>query len=84
MRDKKQQNKNFMVQKKNNNIWDIAVDYIVITKLVKTKSNSKYFIGYLDQVIRLLVLILPKMSGYVKTFKVKDGDKDENNKLIKK
>ena len=22
------------------------------------------------------------MSGYVKTFKVKDGDKDENNKLI--
>ena len=71
-------------KKKNNNIWDIAVDYIVITKLVKTKSNSKYFIGYLDQVIRLLVLILPKMSGYVKTFKVKDGDKDENNKLIKK
>ena len=73
-----------MVQKKKNNIWDIAVDYIVITKLVKTKSNSKYLIGYLDQVIRLLVLILPKMSGYVKTFKVKDGDKDENNKLIKK
>ena len=25
---------------------------------------------------------MPKMSGYVKTFKVKDGDKDENNKLI--
>ena len=73
-----------MVQKKTNNIWDIAVDYIVITKLVKTKSNSKYLIGYLDQVIRLLVLILPKMSGYVKTFKVKDGDKDENNKSIKK
>ena len=22
------------------------------------------------------------MSGYVKTFKVEDGDKDENNKLI--
>ena len=22
-----------------------------------------------------------KMSGYVKTFKVKDGDNDENNKL---
>ena len=25
---------------------------------------------------------MPKMSGYVKTFKVKDRDKDENNKLI--
>ena len=25
---------------------------------------------------------MPKMSGYVKTFKVKDGDKDKNNKLI--
>ena len=22
------------------------------------------------------------MSGYVKTFKVKDGDKDKNNKLM--
>ena len=28
--------------------------------------------------MRLLVLILPKMSGYVKTFKVKD----KNNKLV--
>ena len=39
-------------------------------------------IGYLDKVIRSLVLILPKMSGYVKTFKVKDGDKDKSNKLM--
>ena len=23
-----------------------------------------------------------KMSGYVKTFKVKEGDKDKNNKLM--
>ena len=28
-----------------------------------------------------LVLILPKMSGYVKNFKVKDGGNDKNNKL---
>ena len=27
-------------------------------------------------------LIMPKMSGYVKTFKVKEGDKDKNNKLM--
>ena len=25
---------------------------------------------------------MPKMSGYVKTFKVKDGDKNKNNKLM--
>ena len=32
--------------------------------------------------MRPLVLILPKMSGYVKTFKVKDRGKCKNNKLI--
>ena len=51
---------------------------IVISKLVKTKTNSKYLTGYLDKAIRPLVLIMPKMSGYVKTFKVKKG----NNKLM--
>ena len=25
---------------------------------------------------------MPKISGYVKTLKVKDGDKDKNNKFI--
>ena len=39
-------------------------------------------IGYLDKTIRQLVLIIPKMIWYVKTFKVKDGDKDKNNKLM--
>ena len=39
-------------------------------------------IGYLDKVIRPLVLILLKMIDYVKTFKVKDGDQDKNNKLM--
>ena len=38
--------------------------------------------GYLDNVIRPLVLILSKMSGYVKTFKDKSKDKNENNKLM--
>ena len=27
-------------------------------------------------------MILPKINGYVKTFKVKDGDKDKKNKLM--
>ena len=34
--------------------------------------------GYLDKVIRTLVLILIKMSGYISRFKVKD----KNNKLV--
>ena len=72
----------FFAGKKLINIWDVNVDNIVISKLIKTKNNSKYLFGYLDKVIRPLVLIMPKMSGYVKTFKVKDGDKDKNNKLM--
>ena len=39
-------------------------------------------IRYLDKVIKPLVLILPKMSGYVRRFKVKDGDKDKNYKIM--
>ena len=33
------------------------------------KNNSKYLIAYLDKVIRPLVLISHKTSGYVKAFK---------------
>ena len=32
--------------------------------------------------MRPLVLILPKMNGYVKTFKNNDGDKNKNNKQM--
>ena len=32
--------------------------------------------------MRSLVLTMPEMSGYVKTFKVKDGENDKSNKLI--
>ena len=58
---------------------DVNVDNIVISKLVKTKTNSKCLIGYLDKVVRSLVLILPQMSGYVKSFKAKDVNKDKNS-----
>ena len=68
----------FCATKKPINIWEVNIDNIVISKLIERKTNSKYLIGYLDIVIRPLVLILPKMSGYVKTFKVKD----KNNKLM--
>ena len=48
-----------------------------------SKSNCKYLTEYLDEVIRPLVLILPRRSGYVKEFKNKDGDKSKNNKLMR-
>ena len=64
--------------KKPMKIWDVNVDNIVISKLVKTKTNSKYLIGYLDKDIRPLVLIMAQMSGYVKTFK----NEDKINKLM--
>ena len=72
----------FYAAKRPIKIWDVNVDNIVISKLVKTKTNSKYLVGYLDKAIRSLVLIIPKMSGYVKALKVKDRDKVKNNKLI--
>ena len=57
------------------NIWGVNVGNVVISKLVKTKTTSKYLIGYLNKVTRPLVLIMPKTTRYVKTFKVKDGYK---------
>ena len=49
----------FYAAKKPIKIWD----NIVISKLVT---------GYLDKYVRPLVLIMPKMSGYVQTFKVEE------------
>ena len=59
------------VVQKTPKIWDVDVDNIVISKLIETKRNFKCLIGYLDEVTKPLALILPKMSGYVKTFKEK-------------
>ena len=54
---------------------------IIILNLTEMNNNSKYLIGHLDdEVIEPLVLILDKMSGYVKRLKAKDGNKD--NKLM--
>ena len=68
----------FNAAKKPINIWDVNIDDILISKSIETKTNSKHLIRSLDKVMKPLVLILPKMSGYVKTFKVKD----KNNKLM--
>ena len=71
-----------MLEKKPIKIWDVNADNIVISKLIEKKPSSKYLIRYRDKDGRPLVLIISKMSGYVKTFKFKDGDKDKNNKLM--
>ena len=42
-----------------------------MSKLVETKTNSKYLIGYLDKAMRPLVLITPKMSGILRYLKLK-------------
>ena len=69
--------------KKPRKIWDVNVDNIVISKLLETKTNSKYLIEIkFDETIRPLVLTMTEMSGYVKTSKVKGGDKVKNKKLI--
>ena len=62
----------FYTAKRPMKIWDVNVDNMVISRLFKTKTNSKYLIGYLDKAIIPLVLIMPEMIGYVKTFKIKD------------
>ena len=71
----------FYAAKKARKIWYVNIGTIVISVAVKTKTIYKYLIEYLDKAVRPLVLITPKMSGYVKTFKVKYGDKDKSNKL---
>ena len=51
----------FYASKKHVKIWDV--------KLVKTKTSYKYLIKIkFDKVIRPLVLIMPKMIGYVEAF----------------
>ena len=58
--------RNFFCCKKLMKILDVNVNNIVISKLVKTKTNFKYLIGYLNQDIRPLVLIMAKISGNIK------------------
>ena len=62
-----------MLQEKPIKIWNVNVDNIVVLKLVEKKTNSKYLIGIIiHKATKPLVLIMPKMSRCVKTFKVED------------
>ena len=69
--DKEIAKEKFYTAKKTIKIWDVNVENIVISKLINTKTSSKYLIGIkFDKAIRALILIMP--GGYVKTFKVED------------
>ena len=53
----------FHVSKKAIKIWDVNVDNVIMSNLVKRKTNSKYLIAIkFDKFIRPLVVIMPKMS----------------------
>ena len=41
----------FYAAKKPMKIWNVNIDDIVFSKLIETKPNSKYLIGYLGKVI---------------------------------
>ena len=83
MKIDKLQKETFYAAKNLMKIWYIKVDKIVISKLAKTKTNSTYVIGIKTyKTVRPLVLIMSKMGGYLNIFKVKEGDRDKNNKLI--
>ena len=70
------------------NILHVNVDNIVISKLTETKNllsiglDIESILSTGLKVIRPLVLILTKMRGYVETFKDKDGEKNQNDKLM--
>ena len=51
------------MQQKPIKLLDVHAGNIVISKLIQTKNNSKYLNGYLWEVRRPLVLILPKICG---------------------
>ena len=52
-------------------MWDVNFNNAIASKTIETKTNSNSFIGYLDEVIRPLVLILPKMKKDVKILTLK-------------
>ena len=80
-------NEEIYVAKKSTKIWNVDVDNIVISKLIKTSNIFKCFIGYIDDVVRPLVLILTKTglwNANVYSFKDKGSNRyKENNKINK-
>ena len=69
--DKKIKKSDFYKNKKVTNIDDIDANKILVSKEEPygTKNSFKYFIGYNDNdVIRLLCIKLPQMTGYIRKY----------------
>ena len=69
--DKKVRKSTFYKNKKINNIEDIDVNNILVSKKESyvNKNSLKYFIGYNDNdIIRPLCIRLPQMTGYARKF----------------
>ena len=69
--------KSFKVQRKSIKRLMLMLMICLCQKIIKIKSNSMYLIGYLNKVVRPLVLILPKRNKYIKNLNVRDEDKDK-------
>ena len=69
-KDKKINKKDFYRNKKQFKIKDIDINKILIfePESYGKKNAKKYIIGYIDDVIRPLRILLPQMNGYVKYF----------------
>ena len=69
--DKKIKKSSFYKSRKINNIKDIDVNNILVSKKEPygTKNSLKYFIGYNDNDnIKPLCIMLPQMIGYARKF----------------
>ena len=69
--DQKIKKSSFYKNKKRNNIEDIDVNNILVSKKESygNKNSFKYFISYNDNdIIRLLCIRLPQMTGYARKF----------------
>ena len=76
--DKKNKKSIFYKNKTMNNIEDINVNNILVSKKEPygNKNSFKYFIGYNDNdIIRPLCIRLPQMTGYARKF-------DENATIL--
>ena len=67
--------KEFHKSKQPIDLDSINVDQIVVSDKFKHSDDGfKYFIGYKeDEIVKLLCIILPQMSGYIKYFE--NGEK---------
>ena len=63
-----------MKVKKGIKLKDVDVGKIVVYNKVKGNNEAvKYFIGYMDNIVSPLCLILPQMSGWIKYLKMVEG-----------